>query len=371
MRMEHNENGDYLPTDSSQLIFPNHLCQGLGGCFMAGDTRSSEQQVLSAMHTVFVREHNRIARFMKTINPHWKGEKIYQEVRKIVYAVLQKITYHDYIPIIIGNTMPRYRGYDRTVNPDILHSFATAAYRFGHSTIRPMFDLLNENYDPSEDPMPLRFLFFNNTYMRRHGIDHLLLGMLGNSSEPVDHTIASALLNNLFERPNSPGLNLAALNIQRSRDHGLPGYNAYRRFCGLKSAKGFQDTRKEIPSSRNRRVLAKLYNDNPDLADLWVAGLAEAPSRGSAVGPTFGCIIREQYRRLRDGDSYYYKRPGVFTKKQVEEIEKTTISRILCDNLKSIVSIQRNAFHAGSSRQRRMECGEIPGIDLQVWKGLS
>ena len=89
--MEHNENGDYLPTDSSQLIFPNHLCQGLGGCFMAGDTRSSEQQVLSAMHTVFVREHNRIARFMKTINPHWKGEKIYQEVRKIVYAVLQKI----------------------------------------------------------------------------------------------------------------------------------------------------------------------------------------------------------------------------------------------------------------------------------------
>ena len=271
---------------------PNNFCLDLGGCFLAGDGRSNEQMVLASMHTLFLREHNRIATALKNLNRHWNGEKIYQETRKIVGAVLQKITYEDFLPIIIGpDALPEYRRYDSSINPGILNSFATAAFRFGHSLIRPAFDILDKGFNPTGDPLPLRQLFFNNTFIRTRGIDELLLGLLGNVSQRVDRELAKGLLNNLFERPGSPGLNLAALNVQRGRDHGLPGYNAYRRFCGFKDAKSFYDTRDEIPSRHNREILSKLYNNDPNIADLWVAGLAETPAFPGLVGQTFKCII--------------------------------------------------------------------------------
>ena len=345
---------------------PFSFCQP--DCFLSGDTRTNEQMVLTCMHTLFVREHNRIARKLGEINKHWNNEKIYQETRKIVGAVLQKITYEDFLPIIIGrNTLPKYRKYNARINPGILNSFATAAFRFGHSLIRPTFDRLDKGFNPTGNPLPLRQLFFNNTFINNVGIEQLLLGLLGNESQTVDRQLADGLLNNLFERPSSPGLNLAALNIQRGRDHGLPGYNAFRRRCGLKNAKSFRDTAKEIVDSKNRRLLSQLYNDDPNLADLWVAGLAETPAAGGIVGATFGCIIREQMKRVRDGDRFFYEKKGVFSKKQLAEIKKTSFSRILCDNLKNIVSVQKDSFQAGTV-YNRVSCGRIPGINLDEWK---
>ena len=348
---------------------PNNLCQP--DCFLAGDTRSNEQMVLACMHTLFVREHNRIARKLGEINKHWDDEKIYQETRKIVGAVLQKITYEDYIPIIIGrNTLPKYKKYDANVDPGILNSFATAAFRFGHSLIRPTFDRLDSGFNPTGNPLPLRELFFNNTFINTFGIEQMLLGLLGNESQTVDRQLADGILNHLFERerPRSPGLNLAALNIQRGRDHGLPGYNAFRKRCGLKNAKSFRDTAREIVDSKNRQLLSQLYNDDPNLADLWVAGLAEKPVDGSIVGATFRCIIHEQMKRVRDGDRFFYENTGVFSGEQLAEIKKTSFSRILCDNLKNIVSVQRDSFQAGSGYTDRISCAGISSINLDKWK---
>lgn len=58
-------------------------------CFMAGDSRSSEVTSLAAMHTLWLREHNRLARALKAINRHWSAEMVYQEARKIVGALHQ------------------------------------------------------------------------------------------------------------------------------------------------------------------------------------------------------------------------------------------------------------------------------------------
>ena len=357
--------GEFLPEDDRELETPNSFCQP--DCFLAGDGRSNEQMVLACMHTLFVREHNRIARILGEINKHWNNEKIYQETRKIVGAVLQKITYQDYIPIITGpEPFPKYK-YNASVNPGILNSFATAAFRFGHSLIRPTFDRLDKGFNPTGNPLPLRQLFFNNTFLQTFGIEQLLLGLLANESQTVDRQLADGILNNLFERPDSPGLNLAALNIQRSRDHGLPGYNAFRKRCGLENAKSFSDTAEEIVDSKNRELLSQLYNDDPNLADLWVAGLAEKPVKGGIVGATFRCIIREQMRRVRDGDRFFYENTGVFSEEQLTEIKKTSFSRILCDNLKNIVSVQKDSFQAGTV-YNRVSCGRIPGINLNEWK---
>jgi hypothetical protein len=72
-------------------------------------------------------------------------------------------------------------------------------------------------------------------------------------------------------------------------------------------------------------------------------------------------------RRVRDGDRFFYEKPGVFSDEQLEEIRKTSFSRILCDNLKNIVSVQRDSFQAGT-RYNRVSCSRISAIDLTKWK---
>ena len=369
LKTSEGKHGPLLPQDSCNcgIEAPLNLCFNFGGCFLAGDVRSNEQMGLTSIHTLFVREHNRIAKILKGLNSHWNGERVYQETRKIVGAVLQKITYEDFLPIVIGrNALPKYKGYDNKINPSISNAFATAAFRFGHSLIRQKFDILDKGFNPIGDPLPLRQLFFNNTFINKFGIAPLLLGLLGNESQKVDNEIAAGLLENLFERKNSPGLNLAALNIQRGRDHGLPGYNAYRRFCGLKDARSFFDTRNEIKNPNLRKKFQEIYG-HPDFADLWPAGIAETPVKGGLVGRTFQCILRDQFTRSRDGDRFYYLNPGVFPPKQQQEIGKASLSRILCDNLgNKIVSVQIDAFEINS---RRVLCPRIEGMKFHLWKG--
>ena len=358
---------ELLPEDSESQL---QMC--VSGCFQAGDIRANEQQGLTAFHTLFVREHNRIARKLKQLNPCWDGETIFQETRKIVGAIIQKIVYQDYLPIILGEgTLPPYNGHRQNVNPTISNSFAAAAYRFGHSTIRSTFDLLNSNFEPVDTAIPsmrLRFMFFNNTVTKTMGIEPVLLGLVGNVSEKVDAVLSREITEHLFERPDHHGENLAALNLQRSRDHGLPGYNYFRRFCNLSNAENFEDTREEIQDSRNRQVLRELYNDDPNLVELWLAGIAEAPASGATVGPTLQCILRNEFTRLRDGDRFYYGNPGVFTPSQLNEIRKTSLSRLYCDNVHGIVSIQRNAFKSARD-EVRPSCDQIEGIELCQWKG--
>ena len=371
LKIRHFSHGDLMPLDTSEIMFPNGLCHKTGGCFLAGDIRSSEQMALASLHTLFVREHNRIAKKLNEINPHWTGDTIFEETRKIVGGMLQKITYEDYLPQLLGAyPIPRYTGYKYWVNPGVINSVAAAAYRFGHSTIRPSFDILDENHRKVGAPIPLKHVFFNNSYINRHGIDSLLLGLCAFGAEKVDRTFAVGIMHHLFERERLPGLNLIALNIQRGRDHGLPGYNDFRRYCKLTDARTFDHTANEI-SSENRKILAELYNDDPTIADLFVAGVAETPLPGSQLGPTFSCLIKEQFARLRDGDRFFYRKGKVFTKSQLREIRKITLSRIICDNLKSgkRLWLQENVFYAVKNGVRRVACSRIPKIDLNQWIG--
>ena len=347
---------------------PLNLCQLFGNCFDAGDFRVNEQIALVAMHTLWVREHNRIALKLNKINRHWTGEKVFQETRKIVGAMLQHISYNHYLTKVLGkNALPPYLGYTNT-HPGVINVFATAAFRFGHSMVRPSFAMLDANFDSVAPDVPLINAFFNNRLIREEGIEPVLLGLLANESMNTNRELAAGLTKHLFQQPESEhGFDLAALNIQRGRDHGLPGYGAWRRECNLSHADIFHETSDEIKDKEARRALHDLYED-VEYADLWVTGLAEDPLPGAVVGPTFHCIIREQFRRLRDGDRFWYEKNGVFTAEQVEEIKKTSLSRVMCDNVYGIVSIQPDAFIAAKDEVTRVECTQIPSIDLNKWR---
>ena len=71
-------------------------------CFFAGDFRVNEQLNLIVLHTLFMREHNRIATKLAQMNPRWSDDKIYQEARKINVAEYQHIIFKEWLPIIIG-----------------------------------------------------------------------------------------------------------------------------------------------------------------------------------------------------------------------------------------------------------------------------
>ena len=84
-------------------------------------------------------------------------------------------------------------------------------------------------------------------------------------------------------------MDLVALNIQRGRDHGLPGYNKYREICNLGRANSFSDFSQQMSLSRAQQ-LQTLYSSVDDV-DLFVGIFSERPSRDAMVGPTALCLI--------------------------------------------------------------------------------
>ncbi|XP_065060841.1 uncharacterized protein LOC135688065 isoform X3 [Rhopilema esculentum] len=367
--MKLTDNG-FLPFEPNQNHPPNTFCLNFGGCFAAGDGRVNEQILLASMHTLWVREHNRIARLLRRYNRHWEGEKIYQEARKIVIAEIQHITYSEYLPKILGHDgLPKYSGYKPNVDATVANAFAAAAYRFGHSLVRPTLSQLNENYDPIAPELPLFKAFFNNRLLLKDGIERFLFGAIGNFSEKTDRRVSKGLVKQLFQSPGaSHGLNLIAINVQRGRDHGLQGYAYWREYCNLTYAYTFDDAANEIRSEKHRELLKKLYNGRAENADLYIVGLMETLADGAMVGPTFLCIIKDQFRRLRDGDRFYYENKGVFTQSQLREIKKTSLARVMCDNLKRIVSVQEDVFRAYDIPDFRKSCEGIKGMNVAFWR---
>ena len=271
--------------------------------------------------------------------------------------------------------MAPYKGYKKDVNPGISNGFATGAFRFGHSLIRQTFDFFSPSFEPIGSPIPIVQMFFNNSLIQEKNADGFLYGAMGNDSQEVDNKLASGLINQLFERPQSIGLDLGALNIQRGRDHGLPGYGAFIKQCvefgqyypeSARNPTTFADLKEVITKQNLRRVLRRLYSGKPQNVDLWPAGLAETEITGTILGPTFTCLFRDQFQRLRDGDRFFYLNYDVFTLKQLIAIRHTTLASIMCANLNDVVSVPKDVFN---SKSRVRSCSNIPELDLRPWRG--
>lgn len=342
-------------------------------CFVAGDIRANEQVGLLAMHTVWLREHNRIARALREMNPHWKGEKLYQEARRIVGAEMQHITYQHWLPRIFDPSiasLPRYHGYDPTVDASISNVFATAALRFGHSLIQPRLQRLDASFQSiPQGPLDLRDAFFSPwRLVEEGGTDPLLRGMYATAAKLKlpEQNLNIELTEHLFRTAHAVALDLAAMNIQRGRDHGLPGYLEWRDFCNMSRVETFEQLSAEIRSGHVRQKLRELYG-HPGNIDVWVGGILEDQLPGAKVGPLFACLLLEQFKRTRDGDRFWYENPGVFRDEQLAQIRQTSLARILCDNGDNITRVQPNVFLLPMGDNSYVSCDDIPYVDLSAW----
>lgn len=324
------------------------------GQFIAGDIRAAENPELTAIQTLFVREHNRIADQIAAKNPSLKDEDIYQQARLRVIAELQAITYSEFLPALLGSAAPgAYRGYNPTVNPGIANEFATAAYRIGHTLVGDDIEFLDNNGNEVRAAMDLKDAFFNPSVINETGIGPILKYLASDNAQEVDTKIVGGLRNFLFGQPGQGGMDLAALNIQRGRDHGLADYNTTRAAYGLPRVRSFA----EITSDPAlQKTLKDLYG-SVDKIDLWVGGLAEDHIPGASVGPTFARIISNQFARLRDGDRFWYQ--NVFSGQERQNLENTTLADVIRRNT-NIDNLQANVFFFKTSISGQVLPPQLP-----------
>ena len=273
--------------------------------FLAGDVRANENIVLTAMHTLFVREHNRIARNIRLWFPELDGEDIYQHTRHIVAAEIQIITYEEFLPALLGRRgMPRRFQYRKHANGTIRNEFSTGAFRLGHSLLNEeIFRVNRRGREIKAGHISLADAFFAPEEVIERGIDSVLRGMSVQPSQNLDIYITDAVRNFLFGPPPH-GMDLASLNIQRGRDHGLPSYNEARAYLGMPAAATFADVSSD-PVVQSR--LEAAYS-TPDAIDLWIGGLAEDHLPNALVGQLFHDVLRTQFTELARSDRFFYTR---------------------------------------------------------------
>jgi len=260
--------------------------------FIAGDVRANENPLLTSIHTLFVREHNRLCGELVIENPQWTDEQLYQHARKIVGGLIQAVVYEEWLPSLGVNLLP-YDGYNPNLEVGIMNVFSASAYRYGHTVINGTIIRLDNNGDViPQGNILLRDAFFNpEVIVETGGLDPLLKGMATQVEQDFDCKMINDLRNFLFGPPGAGGLDLASLNINRGRDRGLPDYNTIRTNFGLAPVESFS-TMTENPWFN--QILASVYSNVNDI-DSWVGFLAEDHMSNTLFGESVMTIMEQQF----------------------------------------------------------------------------
>ena len=343
--------GDLLPYNtvtgkSEAAIDPNAPPMDLAGGFpqkhfISGDVRANEQPTLTSLHVLFLREHNRICDEIKQLRPTWTDEQTFQRARKIIGAIIQAITYEEFLPAI-GVELSPYQSYDSTLNPGIMNSFSGAAFRFGHSAVTGTLVRYDEDEVFSYGSVDIRNAFANPNFLKDEGgIEPFLRGLAAQKHQYIDTKITSDLRNFLFGQPGAGGMDLAALNIERGREKGLPHYNLLRQNFGLSPVNNFMDITSDVVLQQD---LQQLYG-TVDSIDAWIGLLAEDHAPNSIFGACMVEMIRDQFEYLRDGDRLYYENDSTFSLLELTAIKETRLANIIRRNT-DIITIQDSVFYA-------------------------
>jgi len=319
-------NANTAPTmavDGRLLSNPNRA-------MVAGDVRANENIALTATHTLFAREHNRVVSLLPST---LSQEDRFQIARRIVIAEQQYITYNEWLPAM-GVALPKYAGYNTGVNPAISNEFAATGYRV-HSQIHGEFEFEAEtpaDYSAAElqrlrdlgaevvvdgqdveIAVSLNNAFFNPDLLvalKLDGIFSSLLESQYKNENQMDNQLRSVLFQ--VPRPGNPlcdlepelepcfqgVVDLGAIDIVRARDHGIPRYNALRQAYGLPAKTSFT----AITGESTDQFPAGSGVDNPNCLDIQtlqnIDGAAEAIGSEVATNETMRCTVAARLRAI-------------------------------------------------------------------------
>jgi Animal haem peroxidase/Cellulose binding domain len=289
---------------------------------IAGDPRANENIGLTALHTVFAREHNRI---VNSLPSSLSQEDKFQIARRVVIAEEQYITYSAWLPAM-GIALPQYTGYKNNVNATISNEFATMGYRV-HSQIHGEFEIEAEAGQYTQAQLdqfralgaqvevdatgagviavPASTSNFNPDLLEVLGVGPMLLSeqeQQYNNDETIDNQLRSVL----FQVPSSQNpdclngptvaqcyntvMDLGAIDIQRGRDHGLGTYNQLRAAYGLSAKNSFT----AITGENTESFPAGTGIDNPNSID--IVALFDIDGKSLDVNNPQGNAVRDVKR---------------------------------------------------------------------------
>jgi hypothetical protein len=404
-------------TTAPEMAIDGRLHGQEGRAMVAGDMRANENVALTATQTLFVREHNRI---VDALPANLSEQQKFDIARRVVMAEQQYITYTEFLPAM-GVRLPRYRGYNPRVNPTLSNEFATVGYR-AHSMIHGEIEVEDEadrwsaeqlaaleqqgvEVEPSADGteialvVPLNVAFFNPDLLELLQLGPVLAGIGAESEYKNEEIMDNQLRSVLFQIPNGQNptcldgeglpecfqgvIDLAALDIERGRDHGMPSYNDLREAYGLPREDSFtaitgedsdqfpadpaltagdeindpdsltftslfdrdgngiaMDSEMAATSATraDRRTplaarLRAIYGDT-DTVDAFTGMVAEEHVDGTEFGELQLAIWTRQFRDLRDGDRFFYRNDPYLTRiRQLYGIDyRTNLGDVIARN---------------------------------------
>lgn len=322
-----------------------------------------------------MREHNRLVDKIAVQQPGLNAEDQYQLARKLVGAEIQAITYREFLPALLGNAAPTAQGYsysDGTVT-SVTNSFAHSIFRFGHSMITSDVRLTDAT-GVVTGTMSLGGISSNPNALTNNPalVDQLLRGAATQQAEENDLKVVNELRTVLFGPPGAGGTDLAAVDIQRGRDHGLPDYNELRDSYELSTFTSFNQI---TTNAAVRSALQAAYDGDINNIDSWIGMLAEDHQAGSSLGPLATKVIAEQFQRTRDGDRLFYRSSaaGLYTGNVLNSsiaslvnLNTIKLSDIIELNT-SLTSLQDNVFFAELLGDFTGD-GQVDGADLAYWR---
>ncbi len=326
--------------------------------FATGDVRGNENLELTALQTLFVRNHNRLAAALQKEHPTWTDEQLYQEARKLNIATEQMITYTEYLPDLLGaSALKPYTGYHPNLDPAIATEFSTVAFRFGHSLLSGNIERQSNAGQDIADvsaggaSIPLSEDFFDPNLLGVTGavdpltghsasdIDAVLEGDADGTAQAMDVLAINDVRNLLFGNGAFGGQDLIARDIQRARDDGIGTYNQVRVAYGLPPVTSFAQITSDV---KVQQELQQAYG-TVDKIDPFEGGLAEDHVAGSDLGPLFTRIVVDQFTRLRDGDRFFYLNES-FTPDELRLLgQANTLTKVIEANT-DITNLQADAF---------------------------
>ncbi|CAN8001097.1 unnamed protein product, partial [Ixodes hexagonus] len=219
-------------------------------CFASGDGRVNQSPGLTVIQTLFMRDHNRIATMLRSENPHWDDERLFQVTKRIVESRLQHVVYSEWLLKFAGrdaverhNLVPLQSGfttYNSTVDATMIDEFPSAVFRMGHTLVSGTFLRVDE--DNQEQVGWLRDVYFQPFGLYQNELNDILRGMLLTPMDASDRFGSPDINHYLFKKPqNNFGLDMFSVDIQRGRDHGVRGYTDYVEFCSGVKINTFDD----------------------------------------------------------------------------------------------------------------------------------
>jgi len=299
--------------------------------------------------------------------------------------------------------------------PSIRNEFAAAGYRM-HGQVSSLMKAMNHAWEPishahADEPHEvaeltdderatlaanpgsslLKFNFFDPEWVHRKGPGGCLRGAMKMNQLKMDGTFSKDLAHNLFKPHDSAhGVDLAAINIARGREHGIGSYGAIKSFCqnhavysrfyrNMQTDEKLFHSRSQVNTIRNfyiRQDQLPEGKSQDDYVDMYVGMQLEKHMPGGSVGPTAGCVIAEQFVALKEGDRFWFENFGVFTVEQLQNIKLQTLASVSCSTFEArngaamldtdLMAV--NPFLVSTATENVAPCSSFAKLDTNLWQ---